>query len=134
MPMILTSSDQGSLLPTPVVESGRLCPSCREVKPPESFTSQMDYCRRCHARHKRVRYQARKLYDVMMRSQGGVCAACGREPRAGERFHVDHDHKTDRVRDLLCYGCNSAYGLLHEDESIIRGLLAYHSRWSEQST
>ena len=44
-------------------------------------------------------------YDRMLEEQGGVCKLCGRPP-AKRRLHVDHNHKTKRVRGLLCFRCN----------------------------
>jgi hypothetical protein len=45
-------------------------------------------------------------YLAMMRLQDGKCAICRRPPKPGRRLHVDHDHKTGRVRGGLCYPCN----------------------------
>lgn len=46
-------------------------------------------------------------YDVMLKAQGGRCAVCHRTTtKRGYRFAVDHDHKTGRVRGLLCCDCN----------------------------
>lgn len=47
-------------------------------------------------------------YDGMLVAQGGVCAICGNPPKK-RRLCVDHDHKTGKVRGLLCFRCN--YGL-----------------------
>jgi hypothetical protein len=49
-------------------------------------------------------------YDAMLSSQGGVCAICGELPITGfnKRLHVDHDHKTEVRRGLLCMKCNHA--------------------------
>lgn len=44
-------------------------------------------------------------YRAMLEAQGGGCAICGSKPRT-RRLHVDHDHKTGRVRGLLCFPCN----------------------------
>jgi hypothetical protein len=46
-------------------------------------------------------------YAGMLAEQGGGCAICGAPPKT-RRLHVDHDHKTGRVRGLLCHRCNRA--------------------------
>jgi hypothetical protein len=38
---------------------------------------------------------------------------------------VDHDHKTGKVRELLCAHCNTALGKLREDAAIAAAMLAY---------
>jgi hypothetical protein len=57
-------------------------------------------------------------YDDMIRVQGGVCAidGCGGRPSGRwNRLFVDHDHKTGKVRKLLCLHCNSAIGYLRDN-------------------
>jgi hypothetical protein len=44
-------------------------------------------------------------YRKMLEHQGGKCATCGHPPKI-RRLSVDHDHKTGRVRGLLCGICN----------------------------
>ncbi len=47
-------------------------------------------------------------YEEMLRDQDGRCAVCGKiQERA---FDVDHDHKTGKVRGLLCTSCNRMLG------------------------
>jgi hypothetical protein len=46
------------------------------------------------------------MYDSLLASQGGRCAICLREPSERRRLDIDHDHKTMRVRGLLCAICN----------------------------
>jgi len=50
-------------------------------------------------------------YDALLEQQGGGCAICGRKP-ASKRLSVDHDHRSGRVRGILCDGCNRAIGVL----------------------
>ena len=63
-----------------------------------------------------------KDYEKMFKKQGGRCFLCGCEQRSDQRFCVDHDHQTGRIRGLLCKGCNSKLGWFENRRSII---LAY---------
>lgn len=70
-------------------------------------------------------------YEAMLAAQGGVCAICRRhqsrvgKKRRNENLYVDHNHSNDKIRGLLCYACNCAIGMLMDDPSVIRVLLAY---------
>lgn len=49
-------------------------------------------------------------YQRMLKDQNDCCAICG-NPDSGSRgkyntFAIDHDHKTGKVRGLLCLLCN----------------------------
>lgn len=50
-------------------------------------------------------------FDAMYFEQDGACAIC----HVSEATHVDHNHTTGEVRELLCHSCNAAIGLLQED-------------------
>lgn len=63
-------------------------------------------------------------YVEMARLQCGVCAVCG-GPGHLDHLDVDHDHKTGRVRALLCGNCNRALGMVAEDAARLRALAAY---------
>lgn len=45
-------------------------------------------------------------YASLLRYQGGKCFICQRATGKRRRLSVDHDHKTGRVRGLLCNPCN----------------------------
>ncbi len=69
-------------------------------------------------------------FNRMLRLQGNRCAVC-RSANPGGRsnqFHVDHNHKTGRIRALLCQRCNAALGQAREDPKILRALAAYKER------
>lgn len=68
-------------------------------------------------------------FDKMVEEQSGLCAICAESPseanghRHKHRLHIDHDHKTGKVRGLLCNNCNAALGYFHDNPD--RLLLAY---------
>jgi hypothetical protein len=57
--------------------------------------------------------------------QGGVCAVCRGVNPNGKRLSVDHDHRTGKVRGLLCHRCNFAIGQVHEDLDRLTMLQVY---------
>ena len=52
-------------------------------------------------------------YAAKLAGQGGVCVICleGHE----KSLCVDHDHKTRKLRDLLCTNCNVGLGNYNDD-------------------
>lgn len=49
-------------------------------------------------------------YEDLYLWQGGRCAICQRATGKTRRLTVDHDHKTGKVRGLLCRPCNTLLG------------------------
>jgi uncharacterized protein YbaR (Trm112 family) len=48
-----------------------------------------------------------------------------------EKLAVDHDHKTGKVRKLLCHNCNRALGLFQDSPELLKKAAKYveeHSR------
>ena len=81
--------------------------------------------------HLSYRYQlALKAYDDLLEKQGGVCALCQNPetivtPKGKRHFlGVDHDHKTGRIRGLLCRKCNTAVERF-QDPEVLKRLVAY---------
>jgi len=67
-------------------------------------------------------------YDQMIEDQDGVCAICGRINNDGRRLYVDHNHKTGKIRALLCHHCNSKLGVL-EDEVFFNNAKKYLQKY-----
>ena len=51
----------------------------------------------------------REQWEHMLKEQKGVCYICGNAP-GKHGLHVDHNHKTGKVRALLCGPCNTKVG------------------------
>lgn len=67
-----------------------------------------------------------KTYAKMLKDQGEKCLIC-EVPRSEcvKDFHVDHDHKSGKVRGLLCFKCNAGIGNLCDDVKIIERAIRY---------
>ena len=68
-------------------------------------------------------------YELLLEKSKNLCMICS-SPPSKKSLHIDHDHKTGKVRGLLCHGCNTALGLLKEDLSIMKKLIEYIERHS----
>lgn len=108
--------------------------SCGAV--PTSRTG-IPYCDPCRQAAKRRWVRAGNLakygltiedYDKILLAQGGRCAVCSTTEPGHESFTVDHCHRTNLVRGLLCRNCNSGIGLLGDDVSTIRAAADYVER------
>jgi Recombination endonuclease VII len=69
-------------------------------------------------------------YEAILDIQGGLCAICGKSEvmkRNGRItwLCVDHDHKTGKVRGLLCKHCNVMIGHGRDDPALLRSAIAY---------
>ncbi len=54
-----------------------------------------------------TRKEIDKIRQDLIHRHGNNCAIC-KKPRSAFKnsFSVDHNHKTDKIRGLLCYRCN----------------------------
>lgn len=69
-------------------------------------------------------------YTALSISQGGLCAICAKPP-TNKRLAVDHDHKSMKIRGLLCENCNKGLGLFEDNASRLTKALEYLSQQSE---
>lgn len=65
-----------------------------------------------------------EIYEEMLEAQDGVCAICGNPPKQ-RRLHIDHCHKTNEVRALLCVTCNIKLGHLEGFKRLRLGIRAF---------
>ncbi len=61
-----------------------------------------------------------EMYNIMGEKQDWCCAICGKhQDKLDKTLAVDHNHETEKVRELLCGNCNRAIGLFMEDPELL---------------
>lgn len=50
------------------------------------------------------------------------CQICG---KINPILHLDHDHKSGRIRGVLCHQCNRALGFFKDDPQLLRKAADY---------
>lgn len=90
------------------------------------------YRKKTYTTERRRKYQLKALYNLtpedhkkMLDEQGGRCLICGSDAE----LHVDHDHKTNVVRGLLCTKCNTGLGLFCDSPELLEAATAYLRRF-----
>lgn len=65
-------------------------------------------------------------YQELFTKQNGRCAICQQHQlELKKRLNVDHCHRTNIVRGLLCHNCNTALGSLRDSITILDAAKLY---------
>ena len=66
-------------------------------------------------------------YDSMILEQENSCYICGLQASECPKsvLHVDHDHRTGKVRKLLCQNCNTGLGKFKDDIELLQKAIDY---------
>ncbi len=69
-------------------------------------------------------------FDKILMEQNGVCGICGeKETRVFQGkilpLHVDHCHKTNKIRGLLCNKCNNGIGRFNDNIDVMASAVSY---------
>lgn len=79
---------------------------------------------------------AEKL-DILTKTQKGLCAICHKEEtrkhKNGKisRLAVDHCHKSNLIRELLCTRCNTTLGRMEESIPLLESMISYIKKYQE---
>ncbi len=121
-------------------ESIRKCRLCGTEKAIDEFylhnkgktPTRRKECKECTI--EKMRYRRTGIcnvkYDEMLVIQGGRCAICKCTLNSSRytKFAVDHDHRTKKVRGLLCTNCNTAIGLMKDSVERFESAITYLSK------
>jgi hypothetical protein len=110
----------------------KTCKSCQKAY------SQSDVCkqnRKAYYQRTREQHISRNLtnlygisyeqYADMLDKQQGQCCICKAPSHNNGRLHVDHCHRTGKVRGLLCHYCNTMIGLAKESGQTLQSAINY---------
>ncbi len=125
----------------------KFCLKCKANKTTDEFYSKENQCKDCHGimgrknYHKNMNPNKRtklnllnrlnrrgmneEIYQKMIKDCNNKCYICKKEM---ETPHIDHCHKTNKVRGLLCKQCNSGLGQLTDNVSIMKSAIQYIKR------
>jgi len=72
-------------------------------------------------------------WEDLFEIQKGCCAICGtHQSGLRRRLDVDHNHKTGKIRALLCSRCNVLIGQAKEDINSLELMINYLKEYNER--
>lgn len=120
----------------------KACSKCKVEKPISEFKKNAtrkngvdSHCLECHRVYGRKSWKSHALskfynisvtdFNLLLEKQAHVCAICGEACPSGRSLAVDHCHKTQNVRGLLCMNCNNGLGRFKDDISRLEAAIVY---------
>ena len=92
------------------------CPECRKEKDDERAL------RSILKRNYGITIEQREAKRL---EQNDKCAICKCDNSGDRDFHVDHDHKSNKFRGLLCFNCNLGLGKFLDSPELLRAAALY---------
>ena len=91
------------------------------------------------------KYHLKRKYDLTLSEEkeikelyGTDCMICGCATSQGSmkrnNLCIDHDHKTGKVRGILCHHCNCALGMFKDETGLLQRAIDYLFSSKERAT
>lgn len=119
------------------------CRICSLTLPISNFTKRYNKhyrneCKKCVSIRVNFKNFNYKLFLDLYKKQEGKCAICNEietsklsnKLNIPRSLAIDHCHKTNRIRGLLCSKCNKGIGLLKEDINIMNNAIKYLEKYN----
>jgi hypothetical protein len=129
----------------------KMCTKCEKEKSLTEFTknkwkkdghaSECKSCRREYRKtHKEIgrRHTFKYRYGIslseklkIIKNQGSKCSICGKFLDLNNPFkvHMDHNHRTKKIRGVLCSRCNHFLGYVRENIVYLEKVIIYLKYW-----
>jgi RNA polymerase subunit RPABC4/transcription elongation factor Spt4 len=114
----------------------KICNKCKQLLPQDKFnfhTTSPDglqsFCKQCTVLNRRG--VSKLIYEQLLEKQNYLCAICGKPETSKnsvglvQQLSVDHDHRTGKIRGLLCCHCNHLLGSAKDDTQVLRKAIDY---------
>jgi hypothetical protein len=115
------------------------CSGCKQIKSKDEFHKNStrkdgltERCKTCAGinvtlyHRKRKHGIGREKYLELLLRQDNKCAICKRDASEfPKELAVDHDHKTGKIRGLLCWGCNLLLGNAKDNKEVLESAIIY---------
>jgi hypothetical protein len=117
------------------------CAACGGRKSRDNFMNRADgrpysYCKPCQSIQNKTNFKKKWRYEQygisgddflkILNKQENKCCGCNSELiSSNTKPHIDHCHKTGKVRGLLCKSCNSALGFAKDKVETLLNLANY---------
>ena len=102
------------------------CHFCQKDRSLEDFPRHRAICKECIS----VKYRMQKYNiseeEVRKLNRFKVCQICKRR----RKLVIDHCHKTNKVRAMLCSQCNTGLGCFDDNETYLKRAVAYKRKFS----
>lgn len=114
---------------------GRVCLECEKFKSYKDFYKRGDgyraACKECYknkeyfnSRFRHYSITKQKFKEILI-NQDNKCKICEKQFENEKLCHIDHNHTNNKIRGLLCPGCNLMIGLAADDIKILENAIKY---------
>ena len=118
----------------------KICTKCKKKKDRGQFFKScltidglQSWCKECMkedgTKHNRKRFTGcpPEEYNRLLEEQNNICAICEGVNKDGKQLFVDHNHRTGKIRGVLCRKCNMGLGYFNDNKELLIKAVKYLS-------
>ena len=100
-------------------------------KPKKEVVVHSEFRTMIEAKKRMLKHRYDISYETYLSMYTGKCDICKKEAELGgaNGLFVDHNHKTGKVRGLLCRNCNTGIGTLQESLATLQEAINYLKKY-----
>ena len=107
------------------------CNTCDKILPIDDFgwrnkskDARRHNCNNCRNLGRWIMRRVKYEYGQLLEKQNHKCAICD-VANTQSRLSIDHNHKTQEIRGLLCHDCNSGIASFEENRQYLMRAIIY---------